>query len=181
MLIKKWEPRVVKLSDAVPQSNNPRIISPKALKGLKASIGRFGLVELIVWNERTKHIVSGHQRYSILLHSGATEAPMIVVDLSPEDELAASLTMNNVKIEGEFDEPIMELIGQVEDAAPDLFEAVRMDELKASLEKSIEQNRGEGGDARDDQKEKEWDTECPCCGNKWKVDAKDIRVIKGNT
>jgi len=180
MLINKWETRVVKLSDAIPQSNNPRIISPSALKGLKASIGRFGLVELIVWNEKTKHIVSGHQRYAILMQQGVTEVPMVVVNLSPEDELAASLTMNNVKIEGEFDEPIMELISQVEGSAPDLFQAVRMDELKASLEKNIEQNRGDGV-MEGEKKSDDWDTECPCCGNKWMVDGKDILVVKGKT
>lgn len=178
MLTKQWTTRVVKMSEVVPQKNNPRIIDPKALNGLKASIGRFGLVELIVWNERTKHIVGGHQRYAVLLQNGVTEAPMVVVDMSPEDELAASLTLNNPKIEGEFDEPVMELIGQVEKAAPDLFQAVRMDELKSSLERSMD--RGTGGD-EGGSTEQDWDTECPCCGNKWKVDAKDIVVVKGKS
>jgi hypothetical protein len=137
-------------------------------------------VELIVWNERTKHIVGGHQRYAVLMQSGVTEAPMIVVDMSPEEELAASLTLNNPKIEGEFDEPIMELISQVEDVAPDLFKAVRMDELKSSLEKTMDRGSGDGGgDDGGDSHESEWDTECPCCGNKWKVDAKDITVVRG--
>lgn len=181
MLLKKWSIRVVKMSELVPQSDNPRIIDPKALNGLKASIGRFGLVELIVWNERSKHIVGGHQRYAVLLQSGVTEAPVIVVDLSPEDERAASLTLNNPKIEGEFDEPIIELLGQVEAAAPDLFQAVRMDELKESLEKTIDRNSGDGNEEGGDDgpKEQEWDTECPCCQHKWKVDAKDIVVVRG--
>lgn len=171
------------MSELVPQGNNPRIIDPAALNGLKASIGRFGLVELIVWNERTKHILGGHQRYAALLQAGVAEAPVVVVDMSPEDELAASLTLNNPEIEGEFDEPIMELIGQVEAAAPDLFQAVRMDDLKASLERSMDRGNGDGdsGGGDDGPQEPEWDTECPCCQHKWKVDAKDIMVVRGKT
>jgi len=180
MLLKKWTIRVVKMSELVPQSDNPRIINPKSLNGLKASIGRFGLVELIVWNERTKHIVGGHQRYAVLLQSGVTEAPVIVVDMSPEDERAASLTLNNPKIEGEFDEPIIELLEQVETAAPDLFQAVRMDELKESLERTMDHSGDKKDrDGEEGRKEPEWDTECPCCGNKWKVESKDIVVVRG--
>ena len=181
MLLKKWTIRVVKMSELVPQGDNSRIIDPKALNGLKASIGRFGLVELIVWNERTKHIVGGHQRYSVLMQSGVTEAPVIVVDLSPEDERAASLTLNNPQIEGVFDEPVIELLGQVEAASPDLFRAVRMDELKESLEKMIERNSGDGKeeDGDDGPKEPRWDTECPCCGGKFLISASDIVVIRG--
>lgn len=171
MLLKKWETKVVKLSDAIPNPKNSRIIEPEALNGLKASIKRFGLVELIVWNKRTKHIVGGHQRFAVLSQEGVMEAPMIVVDMSPEEEQAASLTLNNPMIEGEFDDPIMELMRQVEDVSPDLYKAVRMDELKASIEREFE-----SGDAGDDS---EWDTQCPCCGKKWKVAAKDIAVLSG--
>lgn len=181
MLKKNWRTETVKMSDVIPQTNNPRIIDPKAFAGLKASISRFGLVELIVWNERTKHIVSGHQRYAILLQNGVTEAPMIVVNMTDEDELAASLTMNNPKIEGEFDEPVMELLGQVELSAPELFEAVRMDDLKESLERNMEHagDTDQPPPAGEEQSVENWDTECPCCGNKWKVDSKNIIVVGG--
>ena len=174
MLSKKWETKTVRLRDVLPQEDNPRVIKTDALKGLNASISRFGYVELIIWNKRTGHIIGGHQRFSVLLQSGITEAPMIVVDMPPEDELAASLTMNNPTIEGEFDEPVMELISQVEQAAPELFKAVRMDDLKSTLERSMDRTVGET-DATE-----EWDTECPCCGNRWKVEARDIAVVRGN-
>lgn len=169
-MVRNWETKVVRLGDMVPQEHNARVIDPAAIKGLQASIERFGLVELIVWNKRTKHIVGGHQRYDILLRSGVVEVPVVVVDMSPEEELAASLTLNNPAIEGEFDEPVMELMGQVEQAAPGLFKAVRIDELRASLER----NTGSSGGS-----EQEWDTECPCCKHRWKVDAKDIVVVSG--
>lgn len=185
MLIKSWETKKVKLSDVLEQPNNPREISSQALSGLKASIGRFGLVELIVWNERTKFIVSGHQRYRILKDKGVKEVDMIVVDMSPEDELAASLTMNNPKIEGEFDDPIMDLFNTIENASPELFETLSMSELKENLERGIERNSGlnnkddEEIDNDKDVLDSDWDTECPCCGRKWKILPKDIIMTRG--
>jgi len=137
-------------------------------------------VELIVWNEQTKHLISGHQRYGILLQKGVTEAPMIVVNMSSEDELAASLTMNNPTIEGEFDEPVLELIGQVENSSQELFESVRMDDLKTSLEQSFDSNSGNApGEDLVKNLQADWDTECPCCGNKWKMKAGDLSVAEG--
>ena len=173
MLLKKWETKIVSLNDVKPQVDNPRIINPDALKGLNASISRFGYVELIIWNKQTSHIIGGHQRFSVLLQSGITEAPMIVVDMSPEDELAASLTMNNPAIEGSFDEPLDALLTQVEQAEPELFKAVRMDDLRATLERSMERTVGDTEDKQ------EYDTVCPCCNHKFLVEAKDICIVKG--
>jgi len=176
MLKNKWQTKIIKLCDVIPQADNPRTISEQALSGLKASIRRFGMVELIILNERTMHIVGGHQRYSILLQSGITEAPMIVVNMSLEEELAASLTMNNTEIEGNFDEPILELINQVEKEMPDLFHAVKLDELQEKISKDLDKLM-----IPLEQKEDEdtWDSECPCCGHKWKVGSGDIVVVKG--
>lgn len=174
-MIKHWETKVLKLSEVIPLPNNHRIIDQHSMQGLKASIDRFGLVELIVVNKTTKHIISGHQRYAILLQEGVTEAPMIVVDMSQEDEVASSVTMNNPAIEGEFDEPVMELIGQVESSIPDLFSAVRIDDLQESLEKNMDKISVEDNPVEEI---KEWDTECPCCSHKWKIDPKNIVVVK---
>lgn len=174
-MLKQWETRVVRLCDVKTQDDNPRVINMQAFEGLVASIDRFGMVDLIVWNKRTGNVVSGHQRLAVLLKKGVTEAPMIVVDMSEEEELAASLTMNNTTIEGQFDEPIFELIGQIKSSAPDLFKAVRIDDLELCLEKSMK--KAVLGETV--KKDNDWDTECPCCGEKWKVDAKDVIVVNG--
>ena len=175
-MIKNWETKMMKLSDVVPMPNNHRIIDPEALKGLMASISRFGMVELLVVNKRTNHLLSGHQRYAILLQKGVTEVPMIVVDMTTEDEVAASITMNNPTIEGEFDEPVMELMDQIQEGMPELYDAVRIDDLQESLERTLEKSLID--DSGPEVPENEWDTECPCCAHKWKVDAKDIVVVK---
>ena len=41
------------IAELTPADYNPRTISEAALKGLAASIDRFGLVQPIIWNKRT--------------------------------------------------------------------------------------------------------------------------------
>jgi len=171
--MKQWGTRVVAFKDVVSGPEH-RFIGPEAMNGLRESLSRFGYVDLIVWNEQTGHIVSGHKRFAALQEEGLVEALMIVVDMPPEEEIGAGLTMNNPMIEGEFDEPVMELLSHVEEKSSELFKAVRMDKLRDKLEKELQGN-GSGNPSKGDP---EWDTECPCCGNKWKIEARDICIVK---
>lgn len=110
---------------------NPRTISTKAKQGLAASIRTFGLVEPIIWNERTGYIVGGHQRYNELLEAGVTETDVIVVSLDPTMETALNLTLNNSHIQGDWiEQQREELLSQLanEDAA--LTAALHLDLLK---------------------------------------------------
>lgn len=72
------EIRVVKLKDLKPAPYNPRRIDKEALEGLTFSIGRFGNVQPIVWNETTGNIVGGHQRYLALRKHKVTEDHVVV-------------------------------------------------------------------------------------------------------
>jgi DNA modification methylase len=101
------------LVDLEPAPYNPRKISDKAMKGLQASLRRFGLVQPIIWNKRTKRIVGGHQRAHALAGMGKKDADVLVVDLPETEEKALNLTLNNPHISGEFTEglgPILENI-----------------------------------------------------------------------
>ena len=155
--------KVVKLVDVAMNPNNARSIGKEALDGLKASLDRFGYVEPIVWNKKTGHIIGGHQRYALLVESGVTEAMMVVADLSPEDELAATITLNNPEIEGQWNDEAPDLLHQLELSDGELFGKLRMDTLLTSLEKAVKP-------------ESNYDTECPCCSHRWKIEAKDIRA-----
>jgi hypothetical protein len=127
---------------------------------------RFGYVDMIVWNERTGNIVGGHQRYSLLFEGGVEEADMMVVDLSPEDEIAANLTLNNPEIEGEWDDPAADLLERIEAVDPEFFTEGGLDDLRKELSKVSESNE------KDDA-----DTECPCCGHRWKISDTDVVVL----
>ena len=69
---------------------------------LKRSIDAFDCVEPLVWNERTGHLVGGHQRLKILAARGDAEVDVSVVDLSVENEKALNVALN--KIAGDWDE-----------------------------------------------------------------------------
>ena len=80
---------------------NPRKISPDEYEKLKKSIEKFGLVEPLVWNKRTKHVVGGNQRLKVLKDLGFTIVNVVEVDLDLETEKALNLALN--KISGEWD------------------------------------------------------------------------------
>lgn len=85
---------------------NPRILSEKAKGKLKAGIQKMGLLAPPVWNGRTGHIVSGHQRLSILDTLKGTddyELQVAKVDLDDVREREANILMNNPDAMGEWD------------------------------------------------------------------------------
>ena len=79
------EVRVLPIDRLVPAAYNPRrVLKPTdpAYRKLERSLRQFGLVEPLVWNERTGHVVGGHARLAILKAMGVTEVPVSVVHLS---------------------------------------------------------------------------------------------------
>lgn len=94
----------INVSEILPANYNPRHdLQPDdpEYQKLKKSIGTFGYVEPLVWNQRTKTLISGHQRLKILIEQGATEVECSIVDLSPEQEKTLNLALN--KIRGDWD------------------------------------------------------------------------------
>lgn len=171
--VKSWKVKTVKLADAKPLPSNTRTISKKAKSALLSSLERFGYVEPIVWNERTGHIIGGHQRYSLLVEKGVESAAMVAVDLSPEDEMDANLTLNNPHIEGEFTDPILDLLKQIEANDADSFSDLRLNDLQRSLEASLSKPPVDDPSP----KKQGFDTRCPCCGHEWNIEAKDVTVL----
>jgi ParB-like chromosome segregation protein Spo0J len=89
-----------------PASYNPRLTlqpgDPAYMK-LERSLREFGLVEPLIWNEHTGHVVGGHARLRILKEMGVTEVPVSVVWLSPARERALNVILNNQEAQGRFD------------------------------------------------------------------------------
>jgi hypothetical protein len=100
------EIRVLPVAELKPAPYNPRrVLSPAspAYRKLRASLVEFGLVEPLVWNERTGHIVGGHARLRILRDLGVTTVPVSVVHLSEAREKALNVVLNNQEAQGRFD------------------------------------------------------------------------------
>lgn len=78
-----------------------------------------GLVEPLVWNERTGNLVGGHQRLKILTARGDIAATCSVVRLSDEEERTLNIALN--KLGGAWDETkLSELLNQLKAAGSDL-------------------------------------------------------------
>jgi DNA modification methylase len=94
----------VPINSINPAPYNPRVdLKPgdPDYEDLKNSIKTFGFVEPLVWNRRTKTLISGHQRLKVLIEQGVKEVEVSVVDLPLEKEKALNLALN--KIEGDWD------------------------------------------------------------------------------
>lgn len=112
------EIRTMPIDSLRPAPYNPRkLLRPgqPAWQKLEASLREFGLVEPLVWNETTGHVVGGHARLTILKQLGNAEVPVSVVRLTPEREKALNVVLNNREAQGQFDpERLVELLAQLE-------------------------------------------------------------------
>ncbi|MFM8272703.1 MAG: ParB N-terminal domain-containing protein [Gemmata sp.] len=100
------ELRALPLRDLKPAPYHPRrVLAPKsvAYRKLKSSIAAFGLVEPLVWNETTGHLVGGHARLPVLAELGLTEVPVSVVRLGEAREKALNVVLNNPEAQGRYD------------------------------------------------------------------------------
>lgn len=126
----------MRIAELKPAPYNPRAISPEALAGLKESIKRFGLVQPIVWNKKTKRVVSGHQRLKAMAAIGEKKALVVVVDWPELKEQEANLAFNNQAIAGEFTDDVAALLDRIEREDKDAFEALRLNEIEIPEDES---------------------------------------------
>lgn len=105
-----------------PSPYNPRIdLHPgdPEYDALKNSMKKFGYVDPLVWNERTGHLVGGHQRFKVLMEGKPSEILVSVVSLNDQDEKALNVALN--KISGHWDENKLEkLLTELKDNNFDL-------------------------------------------------------------
>jgi ParB-like chromosome segregation protein Spo0J len=113
------EVRRLPIAELRPAPYNPRQrlkAAEAAYRKLSSSLREFGLVEPLVWNETTGHVVGGHLRLEILKEMGVAEVPVSVVRLSPEREKALNVVLNNREAQGRFDtDKLAELLEELEE------------------------------------------------------------------
>lgn len=145
------------LSDLKPAPYNPREITPEALAGLKTSLHEFGDISGIVWNSRTGHIVAGHQRLEALRakHGDTLKIkggdvvtptgerfPIRVVEWPVSKEQAANLAANNPAITGEFTSGVENILQEIEDGLPDLFDGLNLGDIGAEVVRDLDVTTG---------------------------------------
>lgn len=85
---------------------NPRQISDEAKTKLRDTLERVGLVQPIVWNQRTGTVVGGHQRLKALdaLEGSANyRLTVAVVDVDEVRERELNVLLNNAEVGGDWD------------------------------------------------------------------------------
>lgn len=85
---------------------NPRQISDQAKQKLRENIRKVGLVEPIIWNQRSGNIVGGHQRVAALDALEETRdysLTVAAVDLDAQTEKEQNIFLNNVNAQGDWD------------------------------------------------------------------------------
>ena len=132
-------PEILKMAitDLEPAPYNPRTISPKALDGLTSSIDRFGLVQPIIWNRRTRRVVGGHQRLKVLQAKQETQTDVVVVDLPESEEKALNIALNNHHICGDWSEDVEKLLADIRQETPDIYDDLLLDALLDDVPKTI--------------------------------------------
>lgn len=176
--VNRWKICTMKLADLKVSPENPRTITNRNFAGLLSSVKRFGQVEPIVFNEKTNRIVGGHQRFRTLVESGKVDAMVLVVNMSEEEESAANLTLNNPAIEGEWDDPALDLLAQLEDADKALFRDLNLDILRKSIEKDNNAPSRMTGN-----NDSPLLTKCPVCEHEWEISTEDVSLdekLSGN-
>jgi hypothetical protein len=124
------ETRRMMLSDLLPADYNPRRISDKAMKGLRASLERFGELGGVVYNAQTGRLVGGHQRVKALAALGVAEVEVRVVDIPLAEEKAANLALNHPGIGGEWDEGMLAaVLADVQRDLPTAFDELQLGDL----------------------------------------------------
>jgi DNA modification methylase len=97
---------------------------------LRTSIETFGMVEPPVFNTRTKTVIGGHQRLSVMKALGYTETEVVIVDLPETEEKALNIALN--KISGDWDMPLLtDLLKELGDSGFDVgFTGFDLEEIE---------------------------------------------------
>ena len=134
--------KYLKTSEINPAKYNPREISDAAFEGLKESLKKFGFVDPLVINVRDKAnvLVGGHQRLKAAQALEIKTVPVVEVDLSPAEEKALNITLNNHHISGNYtQETLQELLKEINtDLGDDFMTELKLDELLAPDAQIIE-------------------------------------------
>ena len=128
----------LKVDDIKLAPYNPRVAlkaGDLAYEKIKRSIEEFGLVEPLVWNVATGHLVGGHQRLQVLKDMGAITVVVSVVDIADlKREKALNVALNQVA--GAFDdEKLAALLDSIDDGTFDAtLTGFDSEEIKRKLE-----------------------------------------------
>ena len=147
------------LSELNRAAYNPRVdLQPgdEDYESIRYSLERYGLVQPIVWNERTGNVVSGHQRLTVLQNQGVQEVEVSVVNLDDIAEKQLNVALN--KTEGSWDnDKLTELLIELgEDAIRTGFTQEEIDVLQKEVSSYFDDEAADEHDEQLRQKDEDY-------------------------
>jgi len=120
----------IQLSSIKPCPSNPRDITGDALAGLRASLEKFGYIDLLIINKRNMEIVGGHQRFKVLQEAGAQSVTCIMVDVDDMMQQTMNVTLNNQTIAGFWTQALIPILERLRQDMPEDYLNLRLQELR---------------------------------------------------
>jgi DNA modification methylase len=96
-----WQNRITRYGEESPDQLLAHPLNfrthPKSQQdALSGVLGEVGVVQNVIVNERTGHVVDGHLRISLAMRENQTTIPVTYVDLSPEEEALILATLDPI-------------------------------------------------------------------------------------
>ena len=111
---------------------NPNVLDPHREQKLRASLGKYGLVQVLVVRpvENGYEVISGNHRLRALKDAGVTTVPCVVVDLDDAHARLLSQALN--RVHGEDD------LGLRAEVVREILEQLPQEEVLSTLPESAE-------------------------------------------
>lgn len=106
---KHAEPVIVRvpLDSLKTDPKNPRVHGEKNLKAIADSLARFGQVEPILIEKKSRKIIGGHGRVAALREQGATDCLVVELDVTGKESRALALALNRTGDLAEYDNALL--------------------------------------------------------------------------
>ncbi len=107
-----WKNRIVGTGTTDPKDLDPNELNwrkhpPRQSKALEGNLDTLGWISDIIVNQRTGRMIDGHLRVELALKNKEKEVPVKYVDLSPEEEEQAILTLDPISAMAEADKTLL--------------------------------------------------------------------------
>ena len=96
-----WKNRIIGYGEEAPDQllanpHNHRTHPKRQQDALSGSLDTLGYIQTVIVNKSTGHIVDGHLRVTMALREGQSIIPVTYVDLTPEEEAQALLSLDPI-------------------------------------------------------------------------------------
>jgi len=160
-----WRNRITGHEDVAPDqlmasAFNFRIHPKRQQDATGGSLDTLGWIDQIVVSHRSGTVIDGHLRVELALSRGEPTVPVVYVDLSPEEEKIALLSLD----------PIAAMAGTDAENLSALLAEVHVDNqgLQAMLDE-LGKGIGAGVAAHKAEEKPDDSVTCPACGFQWKL------------